>query len=88
MIYLLGARVVGPLAPYVVGYCGCLAHMGFSEATRAHHVSVVAHLSRWLAGEDHGAGDLTAEVAHPVHQLQVHRPPARRRHRCIYRHCG
>lgn len=64
MIYLFGARVVGPLEPYVVGYCECLARLGFTEATRAHHMSLVAHLSRWLAGERHDAGDLTVEVAH------------------------
>ncbi|MCI0686794.1 MAG: site-specific integrase [Sporichthyaceae bacterium] len=64
MIYLFGARVVGPLEPYVVGYCECLARLGFTEATRAHHMSLVAHLSRWLAGERHEAGDLTVEVAH------------------------
>jgi integrase/recombinase XerD len=64
MIYLFGARVVGPLEPYVVGYCECLGGLGFTEATRAHHMSLVAHLSRWLAGERHDAGDLTVEVAH------------------------
>ena len=33
-----GARVVGPLEPYVVGYCECLVGLGFTEAARAHTV--------------------------------------------------
>ena len=69
MIYLFGARVVGPLEPYVVGYCECLSGLGFTEAARAQHMSLVAHLSRWLVGERHDAGDLTERVPR-------HRPPA------------
>jgi site-specific recombinase XerD len=62
MIYLLGARVVGPLEPHVVGYCDYLVRLGYTAVTRRQYMTLVAHLSRWLAGERLAVSDLTVDV--------------------------
>lgn len=62
MIYLLGARVVGALEPHAVGYAEYLARLGYSEMTRRQHMTLVAHVSRWLAGEELDAGGLTVDT--------------------------
>jgi hypothetical protein len=50
MMDLLGARVVGPLEPYAVGFAEHLDRLGYTRWTRRNWMSLVAHLSRWLAG--------------------------------------
>src|SRR5262249_35332703 len=64
MMDLLGARVVGPLESHAVGFAEHLDRLGYTRWTRRSWLSLVAHLSRWLAGEGLDAGGLTAEVAH------------------------
>lgn len=61
---LLGARVVGPLESHAVGFAEHLDRLGYTCWTRRSWMSLVAHLSRWLAGEGLDTGGLTAEVAH------------------------
>ena len=61
---LLRARVVGPLEPYAVGFAGHLERLGYTFATRCQYMTLVAHLSRWLAREGLDAAGLTAAVAH------------------------
>jgi integrase/recombinase XerD len=58
-----GVRMTGPLAPYADGLAGELARLGFTEMSARAQLGLAAHLSRWLAGADLGAADLTASVA-------------------------
>ena len=58
-----GVRMTGPLAPYAEGLAGELARLGFTEMSARGQLGLAAHLSRWLAGADLGAADLTASVA-------------------------
>ncbi|MFV2013664.1 MULTISPECIES: tyrosine-type recombinase/integrase [unclassified Micromonospora] len=60
---LLGARVVGPLESHAAGYAAHLEQRGYTFATRRNWMTLVAHLSRWLAGEGLGAAGLTGQVA-------------------------
>jgi integrase/recombinase XerD len=62
MMNVLGARVVGPLEPYAAGFAEHLARLGYTLVTRRQYMTLVAHLSRWLACEGLGAGALTADV--------------------------
>jgi site-specific recombinase XerD len=63
MVDVLGARVVGPLEVHAAGFAEQLARLGYTRWTRRQYMTLVAHLSRWLAGEGLDTGGLTAEVA-------------------------
>jgi integrase/recombinase XerD len=63
MVDVLGARVVGPLELHAAGFAEHLTRLGYTVMTRGQHMTLVAHLSRWLAGEGLDAAGLTAEVA-------------------------
>jgi site-specific recombinase XerD len=64
MMDLLGARVVGPLESHAAGFAEYLAGRGYTLSTRRQHMTLVAHLSRWLDREGLDTAGLTAEVAH------------------------
>jgi integrase/recombinase XerD len=63
MVDILGARVVGPLEWHAAGFAEHLTRLGYAETTRRQHMTLVAHLSRWLAGERLDAAGLTVAVA-------------------------
>lgn len=63
MISILGARVVGPLESHAAGFAEHLERLGYTSSTRRQHMTLVAHLSRWLAGEGLDVAGLTAAVA-------------------------
>lgn len=71
MMDLLGARVVGPLEPYAVGFAEYLDRLGYTRWTRRSWMSLVAHLSRWLAGEGLDAPGLTVAVTHRYAQARA-----------------
>lgn len=52
-------RVEGPLEPYADGFRQELAGWGYSSSPAAGHLQLMAHLSRWMADHDLGAGELT-----------------------------
>lgn len=56
------AQVCGPLAPYAEGFRVELERLGYTPLTAAVHVRLMAHLSRWLAGEGMGASGLSPVV--------------------------
>jgi len=62
MMDVLGARVVGPLEPHARGYVEYLGGRGYTVMTRRQHMTLVAHLSRWLAREGLDTADLTTGV--------------------------
>ena len=45
------ARVIGPLAPYAAGFCEELAGQGYTQASAACQLNLMAHASRWLASQ-------------------------------------
>src|SRR6266487_4279156 len=47
----VGVRVAGPLAPYASGFGAELARVGYTRLSVRGQLGLVAHLSRWLAGE-------------------------------------
>jgi integrase/recombinase XerD len=53
--------VSGPLACYAQGFGGELARLGYTALSAANQLRLMAHLSRWLTGEDLGAADLSVE---------------------------
>jgi integrase/recombinase XerD len=56
-------RVPGPLAAFAVGFAAELARQGYRPYAARNQMRLLAHLSRWLARESHGADELrTAEV--------------------------
>ena len=57
------ARVAGPLRQYAPGFAGELARLGYTSESAYGQVLVMAHLSRWLAGEGLDAAGLTPLVA-------------------------
>jgi site-specific recombinase XerD len=63
MMDVLGARVVGPLEPHAAGFAAHLGRLGYTSITCCQHMTLVAHLSRWLAREGLEAAGLTADVA-------------------------
>ena len=63
MMDILGARVVGPLESHAAGFAEHLARQGYTRSTRRQHMTLVAHLSRWLVGEALDVAGLTAQVA-------------------------
>jgi integrase/recombinase XerD len=62
MTDLLRVRVSGPLEPYASGFASELARQGYVPGSVLGHVRVLAHLSRWLAGEGLDGSDLSAET--------------------------
>lgn len=59
----LRARVAGPLQQYAPGFAGELARLGYTSESAYGQLLVMAHLSRWLAGEGLDAAGLTPLVA-------------------------
>ena len=55
-------RVTGPLAEYAPGFAVELARVGYRENSKADQLRLLAHLSRWLAGEGLGAVEVTIAV--------------------------
>ena len=51
MVDVLRSRVTGPLEPFVPGFAAELSRLGYTANSAAAQVGVVAHLSRWMAGE-------------------------------------
>ena len=54
-------RVVGPLVPYAAGFRAELEGQGYRRNAVGNQLQLMAHVSRWLASEGLGVGDLTAE---------------------------
>lgn len=63
MMDILGARVVGPLESHAAGFAEHLARRGYTLSTRRQHMTLVAHLSRWLARVGLDTAGLTVAVA-------------------------
>jgi integrase/recombinase XerD len=57
------ARVTGPLQQYAPGFVAELARLGYTPNSASGQMFVMAHLSRWLAGEGLDAAGLTPLVA-------------------------
>jgi integrase/recombinase XerD len=57
------ARVTGPLQQYAPGFVAELARLGYTASSASGQMFVMAHLSRWLAGEGLDAAGLTPQVA-------------------------
>ena len=57
------ARVTGPLQEHAPGFAGELARLGYTSESAYGQMLVMAHLSRWLAGEGLAAADLMPQVA-------------------------
>ena len=57
------ARVTGPLQPYAAGFIEELSRLGYTTQSACGQVLLLAHVSRWLAGEGLDAGALTPEAA-------------------------
>jgi integrase/recombinase XerD len=54
-------KVVGPLVSHVAGFHKELAAQGYRPFALTEQLRVLAHVSRWLAGEGFEVGDLTSE---------------------------
>ena len=52
-------NVIGPLVPYVAGFRAELETQGYRPNALTDQPRVMAHVSRWLAGQGLGEGDLT-----------------------------
>lgn len=57
------ARVTGPLQPYAEGFTAELARLGYTSGSAYGQMLLMAHASRWLAGEGLDACGLTPEAA-------------------------
>jgi site-specific recombinase XerD len=57
------ARVTGPLQRYAPGFVAELARLGYTANSASGQMFVMAHLSRWLAGEGLDAAGLMPQVA-------------------------
>lgn len=55
-------RVVGPLEPYAAGFDAELTRLGYTAFSACGQLRLVAHLSRWLAGERLDVAALTPDV--------------------------
>lgn len=55
-------RVVGPLEPYAAGIAAELTRLGYTLFSAREQLGLVAHLSRWLAGEGLDVSMLTPVV--------------------------
>lgn len=62
MIKVLRSLVVGPLEDHASAVAEELARVGYTPFSASQHLAFVAHLSRWMQGENHVVGDLTVEV--------------------------
>jgi site-specific recombinase XerD len=71
MMDLLGARVFGPLEWHALGFAEYLARAGYTVSTQRQHMTLVAHLSRWLVSEGLDADGLTLTVAGRYVQVRV-----------------
>lgn len=56
-------RITGPLEPYAAGFTGELARLGYTNESAYAQLLLMAHLSRWMAGEGTVAAGLTPEAA-------------------------
>ncbi len=56
------ARVTGPLQQYAPGFVAELARLGYTANSASGQMFVMAHMSRWLAGEGLDAAGLTPRV--------------------------
>lgn len=54
-------NVMGPLVPYVTGFRAELETQGYRPNALADQLRVMAHVSRWLASQGLGEGDLTPQ---------------------------
>lgn len=54
-------RVVGPLAPFAVGFKARLGELGYAPLTTVNELRLVLHVSRWLEARGLSASDLTPE---------------------------
>jgi hypothetical protein len=58
---LVQVKVVGPLAPYASGFDQELRSRGYTKVSVAQQLRLMAHVSRWLAGQGLDATALTPE---------------------------
>jgi integrase/recombinase XerD len=56
-------RVTGPLEEHAAGFAGELSRLGYASGSACGQMFLMAHVSRWMAGEGLDAGGLTAEAA-------------------------
>ncbi len=56
-------RVTGPLTPFKAGFVAELQRQGYTSNSASYQVQLMAHLSRWLAGEGLDALGLSPAVA-------------------------
>ena len=56
-------RVAGPLEAHAAGFVAELARLGYTSGSAYGQMLLMAHVSRWLAGEGLDAGGLTPEAA-------------------------
>lgn len=59
MVDPMRVRVTGPLASYRDGFAEELIAVGYKPECAARQVQLMAHMSRWLQGQDPDAADLT-----------------------------
>lgn len=59
----LRIKVVGPLAPFVAGFCTELGRRGYTPRSAGEQVYLMARLSGWLGDVGLGADALTSQVA-------------------------
>jgi len=57
------ARVTGPLQLYAAGFAAELSRLGYASGSACGQMFLMAHVSRWLAGEGLDAGGLTPETS-------------------------
>jgi site-specific recombinase XerD len=57
------ARVAGPLQLYAAGFAAELSRLGYTSGSACGQMFLMAHVSRWLAGEGLDAGGLTPEAS-------------------------
>jgi site-specific recombinase XerD len=55
-------RITGPLTPYLPGFDDELRRLGYTATSAKIQLELVAHLSRWMAGEGLAASALTPQV--------------------------
>jgi hypothetical protein len=53
--------VIGPLVPFVSGFREELERQGYRRHPVCDQLRLMAHVSRWLASQDLGVGDLSAD---------------------------
>ena len=56
-------RITGPLAPFAAGFASALARQGYLPNSLASQLQLMAHLSRWMAGQGLGTCGLTVAVS-------------------------